>query len=81
MEIRIASEYGTAVAIIHGMKSRSSDANRADSGARQSRSSDPIEDDDTLVEKPDTFEDYDELSGDGDATPDDRRRDPLRRSW
>ena len=54
---------------------------QTDSEPRETRASDPLDDDDTLVDKPDTFEDYDELSGDNDATPDDRRRDPLRRSW
>lgn len=40
------------------------------------------DDEDTLVESPQTlFEDYDELTGDNDATPDDRRLDPLRRNW
>ena len=63
------------------MKSLSNDGNRVDSGPRQSRSSDPIDDDDMLIEKPGTFEDYDELNGDSEATPDDRRRDPLRHSW
>jgi hypothetical protein len=63
------------------MKSQLSDGNRMNSGARQSRSADPIDDEDTLIRMPDTFEDYDELNGDNDATPDDRRRDPLRRSW
>jgi hypothetical protein len=63
------------------MKSQPSDGSRADSSARQSRSSNPIDDDDTMIRMPDTFEDYDELNGENDATPDDRRRDPLRRSW
>jgi hypothetical protein len=63
------------------MKSQSSDGNRTNSGARQSRSADLMDDDDTLIRMPDTFEDYDELNGDNDATPDDRRRDPLRRNW
>ena len=63
------------------MKSQSSDGNRINSSARQSRSTEPIDDDDGLIRMPDTFEDYDELNGDNDATPDDRRRDPLRRSW
>lgn len=39
------------------------------------------DEEDTLIQTPEQFEDYDEFAGDGDATPDDRRRDPLRRSW
>jgi hypothetical protein len=39
------------------------------------------DEEDTLIQTPEQFEDYDELNGDGDATPDDRRRDPLRKSW
>jgi hypothetical protein len=35
----------------------------------------------TLIQKPDDFEDYEEFSEDTDASPDDRRRDPLRRKW
>lgn len=62
------------------MKSLPSDGSRADTNARRSRSTD-LDDEDNLIEIPDTFEDYDELNGDNDATPDDRRRDPLRRSW
>ncbi len=73
--------YGIAVAIVRGMKSQPSDGNQVNAGARQSRSGDPIDDEDTLIRMPDTFEDYDELNGDNDATPDDRRRDPLRHSW
>ncbi|HEV8660512.1 MAG TPA: hypothetical protein VGS96_18045 [Thermoanaerobaculia bacterium] len=38
------------------------------------------DDEDTLIQTPEQFEDYDEFSGDGDA-PDDRRQDPLRRIW
>ena len=61
------------------MKSVASDA-RADTDVRRSRSTE-LDDDENFIEMPDTFEDYDELNGDNDATPDDRRRDPLRRSW
>ena len=63
------------------MKSRSSEEKRTDTGARQSRPYDPNDDEEAMIHMPDTFEDYDELNGDNDATPDDRRRDPLRRSW
>lgn len=46
------------------------------------RADDSVEDEEQLVQKPDdTFEDYDEFNGDSDATPDDRRRDPLRKAW
>lgn len=63
------------------MKSQPSEGNRISLGARQSHSADLVDDDDSLIRIPDTFEDYDELNGDNDATPDDRRLDPLRRSW
>jgi hypothetical protein len=62
------------------MKSHPNDGSRADADVRRSRSTD-LDDDENFIEMPDTFEDYDELNGDNDATPDDRRRDPLRRSW
>jgi hypothetical protein len=62
------------------MKSHPSDGSQAETNVRRSRSTD-LDDDENFIEMPDTFEDYDELNGDNDATPDDRRRDPLRRSW
>ena len=62
------------------MKSLPSDGQRAETNVRRSRSTD-LDDEENFIEMPDTFEDYDELNGDNDATPDDRRRDPLRRSW
>jgi len=50
--------------------------------AEQRRRAETFDDDeDTLIQTPEQFEDYDEFAGDGDATPEDRRRDPLRRSW
>jgi len=54
-----------------------------DKEPRKRRADEANEDDDALlVQKPDdAFEDYDELNGDNDATPDDRRRDPLRKAW
>lgn len=62
------------------MSSRETPAGRIDGGEGRGV---PLDDDeDTLVSPPKTlFEDYDELTGDNDATPDDRRLDPLRRSW
>jgi hypothetical protein len=76
-----------------GMR-RSSDTGRIDGGegrgvrlggsdtttpARHRRAED--EDDDSLIEKPATFDDFEEFSEDNDATPDDRRRDPLRKNF
>lgn len=50
---------------------------------RKRQADEAHEDDDaSLVQTPgNAFEDYDELAGDNDATPDDRRRDPLRKAW
>ena len=77
-----------------GMR-RSSDTGRIDGGegrgvrlggsdtttpARRRRAED-VEDEETLAEKPATFDDFDEFSEDNDATPDDRRRDPLRKNF
>ena len=77
------------------MRSRSNDAGGIDGGEGRGirvggsdtaspsrrRHADDIEDDDTLPEKPATFDDFDEFSEDNDATPDDRRRDPLRKNF
>ncbi len=35
----------------------------------------------TLIQKPEDFENYEEFSDEVDAKPDDRRRDPLRKKW
>lgn len=48
---------------------------------RKRRTDDTVEED-ALIETPPTpFEDYEEFAGENDTTPDDRRRDPLRKSW
>ena len=38
------------------------------------------EEDEAIIEKPVTFDDFEEFSEDNDVTPDDRRRDPLRKN-
>jgi hypothetical protein len=48
--------------------------------AREHHPVDSLDDDGKLIETPDTFADYAEFAGDNDATPDDRRLDPLRKS-
>ncbi len=64
-----------AVALSRAMES---ETNRRPAGARSAKQMD--DDEDTLVvDNPGAFEDFDEFNGDNDATPDDRRRDPLRR--
>ena len=69
--------YGTAVAHVFGMRVETTERK-----AEQRRRAETFDDDeDTLIQTPEQFEDYDEFAGDGDATPEDRRRDPLRRSW
>ncbi|GAC1436798.1 MAG: hypothetical protein NVSMB68_08840 [Thermoanaerobaculia bacterium] len=65
----------------HGVRLAGTDPNSPASGPTRRRTGDGADDDDSLIETPGTFEDYDEFSGDNDATPDDRRRDPLRKNW
>ncbi len=69
-------DNGTAVAVVSDMgfdtKQRSSEVNPANDRA--------LDDDERLADKPEAFEDYDEFNGDNDATPDDRRLDPLRKT-
>ncbi len=59
--------------------------NRTGSDGEQQRASGgelAFDDEDTLIQHPDDFdENYEEFSGEADAKPDDRRRDPLRRKW
>jgi hypothetical protein len=59
------------------MRARTSDLG----GIEAKHSAAPSDDDEGLIEAPETFEDYEEFAGETDATPDDRRRDPLRKSW
>ena len=47
--------------------------------SRRPRAGDGFDDDETLIEEPNRLDDYEEFSGDENATPDDRRRDPLRK--
>jgi hypothetical protein len=63
-----------------GKRLGGSDTGLPSSTARRRRSVDEDEDA-AVVEKPATFDDFDEFSDDTDATPDDRRRDPLRKNF
>lgn len=64
-----------------GVRLARTDPNAPASGGTGRGTGDGPDDEDSLIETPGTFDDYDELSGDNDATPDDRRRDPLRKNW
>ncbi|HEX9163588.1 MAG TPA: hypothetical protein VF980_17915 [Thermoanaerobaculia bacterium] len=42
---------------------------------------DPLDDEEVVIDQPQPFEDYEEFSGENETAPDDRRLDPLRRSF
>jgi hypothetical protein len=80
------NEAGSALARYSGCTQfRFMTENRTGSAGDEQRARESdvaFDDEDSLIQKPDDFEEnYEEFSDEADAKPDDRRRDPLRHKW